>query len=103
MHSAIGQTFRLRNSTHGESAPRARRRVPSFPPCLIRAVDGIFRVEAAGGIFKTTDFKKASDFRAVCENLPVSKNWPRAMARRARESGRGKFDWPMSSFSKPTD
>ena len=48
MHSAIGQTFRLRNSTNGESAPRARRRVPSFPPCLIRAVDGIFRVEAAG-------------------------------------------------------
>jgi hypothetical protein len=38
---------RLCNSTIGESAARSLRPMPSIPPCVIRAVDGIF--PAGGG------------------------------------------------------
>src|ERR1700761_3015529 len=64
----------------------------SFAPCVNHAVDGIFR-PGGGGPGRYSD--------DVLGKLPIVKNQPRA-AGLAMMAG-GKFDWPMSSFSKPTD
>jgi hypothetical protein len=68
--------------------------MPSFLPCLEAAVDGIFR---PGGGRSGTGFPRRLGEPAGLQEL-VTRDW------QDRGDGRwGKFDWPMSSFSKPTD
>src|SRR5260221_13566669 len=74
--------------------PWARRRMPSFPPCLIRRVDGIFRPEAAG---------PGRNFQDVPREPAGKLRMGHARRHVGREGRGGKFDWPMSSFLKPTD
>jgi len=63
-------------------------RMPKLAPCLRQCIDGIFRPEA-------TD-------RRFSGRLDGTGRL-RKRARRELSRGRGKFVWPMSLFSKPTD
>jgi hypothetical protein len=57
------------HSTIVEAARFKPQDLPSFPPCLRRGVDGIFRVRRR---------RSQGEFQDVREDLPNDKNWPRA-------------------------